>query len=38
MKYRTLGRTGVQASCLGLGTSSFGRDIDQDAVAYSAPS
>jgi len=33
MKYQTLGRTGVQISRLCLGTSSFGREIDEETFA-----
>jgi aryl-alcohol dehydrogenase-like predicted oxidoreductase len=33
MLYRTLGRTGVQVSCLCLGTMSFGGDADETASA-----
>jgi aryl-alcohol dehydrogenase-like predicted oxidoreductase len=33
MKYRTLGKTGVQVSCLCMGTMSFGGDADAEAAA-----
>lgn len=33
MKYRTLGRTGVQVSCLCFGTMSFGREADEATAA-----
>jgi aryl-alcohol dehydrogenase-like predicted oxidoreductase len=33
MKYRTLGRTGVQVSCLCLGTLTFGREADEQSCA-----
>lgn len=33
MEYRTLGRTGVQVSCLCMGTMSFGGDADKETAA-----
>lgn len=33
MEYRRLGRTGIQVSCLGLGTLTFGREADEEASA-----
>ncbi|HEY63600.1 MAG TPA: aldo/keto reductase [Caldilineae bacterium] len=33
MEYRTLGRTGVQVSCLCMGTMTFGREADEETSA-----
>ncbi|HUV89207.1 MAG TPA: aldo/keto reductase, partial [Anaerolineae bacterium] len=33
MEYRRLGRTGIQVSCLGLGTLTFGREADEETCA-----